>query len=214
MTRPILVLTLLAIYLAVAFGLRSYLQYRRTGSSGFRGISGPPLSVAWFGGVLFVIALVATVAAPLLAWRGIDPALSSPTVLRDAFGGVAFTAGTLFLLWSQGAMGRSWRIGVDHDEVTGLVTSGPFSWVRNPIFSGMLASGVGLVLLLPTVTSACAYTLLVVAIELQVRFVEEPYLLSVHGDSYRTYARRVGRFLPRIGRHGVGPTTCCTHNGS
>jgi protein-S-isoprenylcysteine O-methyltransferase Ste14 len=35
---------------------------------------------------------------------------------------------------------------------------------------------------------------------LQVRAVEEPYLLSVHGDAYATYAARVGRFVPGVGR--------------
>jgi hypothetical protein len=33
-----------------------------------------------------------------------------------------------------------------------------------------------------------------------VRCVEEPYLIRVHGDAYRSYARAVGRFLPGIGR--------------
>jgi protein-S-isoprenylcysteine O-methyltransferase Ste14 len=41
------------------------------------------------------------------------------------------------------------------------------------------------------------------AMEIQVRFVEEPYLERVHGDAYRRYAARTGRFLPGIGRsHG------------
>jgi protein-S-isoprenylcysteine O-methyltransferase Ste14 len=38
------------------------------------------------------------------------------------------------------------------------------------------------------------------ALELQVRAVEEPYLIRSHGDAYRAYAARVGRFLPGIGR--------------
>ena len=39
-------------------------------------------------------------------------------------------------------------------------------------------------------------------LELQVRAVEEPYLLRTHGDAYRAYAARVGRFLPGVGRFG------------
>jgi protein-S-isoprenylcysteine O-methyltransferase Ste14 len=34
----------------------------------------------------------------------------------------------------------------------------------------------------------------------QVRGAEEPYLLRVHGDAYRCYAARAGRFVPGIGR--------------
>lgn len=39
-----------------------------------------------------------------------------------------------------------------------------------------------------------------VALELQVRVVEEPYLLRTQGPEYASYALRVGRFLPGAGR--------------
>jgi protein-S-isoprenylcysteine O-methyltransferase Ste14 len=45
-----------------------------------------------------------------------------------------------------------------------------------------------------------ARVLFVVALELQVRVVEEPYLRSVHGENFVRYTSRVGRFLPGIGR--------------
>ena len=42
------------------------------------------------------------------------------------------------------------------------------------------------------------------AIELQVRAVEEPYLEHTHGVTYRTYGSRVGRFLPGLGLFRTG----------
>lgn len=46
-----------------------------------------------------------------------------------------------------------------------------------------------------------------VGLELQVRFVEEPYLLRTHA-TYASYASRVGRFLPGLGRlRGMLATT-------
>jgi protein-S-isoprenylcysteine O-methyltransferase Ste14 len=39
----------------------------------------------------------------------------------------------------------------------------------------------------------------VVAVEVSVRTVEEPYLLAAHGDDYRDYTASVGRFVPGIG---------------
>lgn len=48
--------------------------------------------------------------------------------------------------------------------------------------------------------AALGLILLVAAIELQVRFVEEPHLRNLHADTYRDYASRVGRLLPGIGR--------------
>jgi protein-S-isoprenylcysteine O-methyltransferase Ste14 len=40
----------------------------------------------------------------------------------------------------------------------------------------------------------------VIGLQIQVRLVEEPYLLRVHGDAYRRYAERTGRFVPWLGR--------------
>jgi len=48
-----------------------------------------------------------------------------------------------------------------------------------------------------------ALAALVVGLELQVRFVEEPYLRRGHGPGYERYAARAGRFLPRTGTRKV-----------
>jgi protein-S-isoprenylcysteine O-methyltransferase Ste14 len=97
-------------------------------------------------------------------------------------------------------MGRSWRIGVDRDVRTDLVSRGPFRFVRNPIFTWMTFASAGLVLLAPNWISVASFVILLVALELQVRGVEEPYLLQMLGDAYRRYAAATGRFLPGIGR--------------
>jgi protein-S-isoprenylcysteine O-methyltransferase Ste14 len=99
------------------------------------------------------------------------------------------------------SMGTQWRIGIDTDEQTGLVTDGAFGIVRNPIFSAMIVAGVGLALMVPNPISILGVVLLIAAIELQVRYVEEPHLRRLHNDAYTAYALRVGRFLPGIGRN-------------
>jgi protein-S-isoprenylcysteine O-methyltransferase Ste14 len=113
-------------------------------------------------------------------------------------------AGIGLTFWAQLAMGASWRIGVDPAERTALVTSGPFAVVRNPIFSTMALTAVGLTLMAPTAIGLIALAVLVGALEIQVRGVEEPYLRGVHGEAFAAYAARTGRFVPRItpGRAG------------
>lgn len=188
-------------YIALAFGLRSVIQLRRTGSTGFHGISGRPGSAEWSGGVLFVVALILGLAGCALARAGVL-ALAPPLDRADVrtAGLVLFAAGTAATLWSQFAMGSSWRIGVDERERTKLVTSGPFGLVRNPIFSAMLLAATGLALMVPNAAAIGAVVLLVIAVEIQVRLVEEPYLLKTHGADYAAYAARTGRFVPLLGR--------------
>lgn len=186
-------------FIAVAIGWRTWLQYRRTGDTGFRGFSGGGMEL--LASVLFVVGfLLAPIAAvfELLGWVASLPVLARPAVY--VVGVAVFGLGFWLTLLAQLHMGLSWRIGVRPSERTGLVTSGVFRWVRNPIFTGMLLALAGLVLLVPNAIAAVSALCTLAGLELQVRRVEEPYLLRTHGKTYRDYARSVGRFVPSLGR--------------
>lgn len=192
------------LFALLAFGVRTFVQLRRTGSTGFRGISGRGLER--LGGVLFAVAVVTSALTPLAALAGWIEPVQSLLELRWQLAGVALYAlGLAGTLWAQRAMGVSWRIGVDPSERTELVTEGPFRWVRNPIFTAMLLCTLGLVLLVPSTLAVAALLVLALAVELQVRLVEEPYLVRTHGETYRSWAARVGRFVPFIGRGVPAP---------
>ncbi len=193
-----LALGLYVLAVVVLFGLRSWVQHRRTGSTGFHGISGTPADAGWWGGVLFVVAMVLGLAGPVLAVVGATAVEASAGV--QVAGLVLALAGFAATLAGQTGMGASWRIGVDPAERTDLVTSGVFAYVRNPIFTAMAAAQFGVVLMVPTWVSAAALVALVAAVQLQVRAVEEPYLLVTHGAAYADYAASTGRFVPGIGR--------------
>jgi protein-S-isoprenylcysteine O-methyltransferase Ste14 len=70
----------------------------------------------------------------------------------------------------------------------------------------MTLATLGLLLLVPTLVSLLAVVALVVAVEIQVRLVEEPYLAATHGTAYLRYAASAGRFLPGIGRLAAEPS--------
>ena len=201
MSQAAVALALYAVYMVTAFGVRSVLQRRRTGSTGFHGISGSPGSAEWVGGVLFVCALLLGAVAPAAQLAGVVAPLAvldSSGVARA--GTILAVAGIVLTLVAQHAMGRSWRIGVDASEVTELVTTGPFAIVRNPVFAAMLPTGLGLALIAPNAVALAAVGVLLLALETQTRVVEEPYLLASHGQRYAEYAARVGRFAPGVGR--------------
>jgi protein-S-isoprenylcysteine O-methyltransferase Ste14 len=198
---PAIALAGYVLFLLLGFGLRSWLHWRRTGTTGFVGISGRVGSAEWTGGALFVAAVLAGGAAPALQAMGVvTPSAPLDTPVLHAVGIALYVLGTAGTLWAQLAMGASWRIGVEEHARTELVGAGPFRWVRNPIFSAMTVATVGLALMVPNVVAGIAVAALVVALEIQVRLVEEPYLARVHGDRYRRYAAATGRFVPGIGR--------------
>lgn len=199
---PVTALALYLVFAAVGFGWRSWTQRRRTGSTGFRGVSGRPGSLDWWAGVGFVGAILAGAAAPLLQLSGIlTPIGILHTPAVQATGLVAAIAGFAGTLYAQHGMGESWRIGVDPGETTLLVRTGVFGWVRNPIFTAMLVFAAGIALIAPNSLALAAFVVLLAAIELQVRVVEEPYLARIHGHAYIDYRAEVGRFVPGIGRN-------------
>ena len=84
-----------------------------------------------------------------------------------------------------------WRIGVDESERTALVTESAFRVARNPIFTAMVITAIGITMMVPNPLALAGLAALLVALELQVRGVEEPYLRTVHGNTYLSYASHV-----------------------
>jgi protein-S-isoprenylcysteine O-methyltransferase Ste14 len=205
---PALGLALFALYGALAFGLRMTVQLRRTGATGFAGLRSVSGSMEWICGSLLTIAVLLGIAGPVLQLsHALSPVAALDGGVADVLGAVLAALGIAGTVAAQFAMGDAWRIGVDASERTELVSDGPFSIVRNPIFAAMIPAFTGVALLAPNAATIAAAVVLVAALELQTRLVEEPYLAAVHGERYAVYAAKAGRFLPGVGRLRLEPTS-------
>jgi protein-S-isoprenylcysteine O-methyltransferase Ste14 len=199
MTRGWVAVALEIVFFVLAFGVRSWVQWRRTGATGFiRPRRGAP-AIELLASSLFVLSIVLLAAGPIADLAGASRIDALDSIGVALVGFVLATAGIVLTVAAQLAMGDSWRIGVDPDDRTELVTQGIFGVVRNPIFTAMVLASIGLALLVPNVWSVAALVVLVVGLEVQVRRVEEPYLHRTHGASYARYSATTGRFLPGIG---------------
>lgn len=190
----------LGIYCAgmvLAFGYRTFAQRVRTGSSGWVGVSRHASTIERFGAVLFGLALLGGALSLWLTSKSMVSALVLPPDIA-LLGLILEVAGLIAVVVAQDSMGDSWRIGVDPNKTTALVTTGVFRLARNPIFAALVCAQIGVLFVAPNVVSLVAVAALVAAIQIQVRVAEEPYLLNVH-PQYRDYATHVGRFLPRLG---------------
>ena len=148
--------------------------------------------------ILMGQAIVAAAAPGGLSALGtvFGPAMAA--LLRPV-GAVLLFGGFALVVVAHLDLGASWRIGIEEDARPGLVTTGLYRFCRNPIFLFILVGLVGLTLLLPTRLSVAMLIGAFIGIRQQA-LAEERYLLRAYGDAYRAYARRVGRFLPRMGR--------------
>ncbi|MDY3548372.1 isoprenylcysteine carboxylmethyltransferase family protein [Riemerella anatipestifer] len=101
------------------------------------------------------------------------------------------------LIWTiiaQGHMKNSWRIGIDTETKTELITEGLFKFSRNPIFFGMILSLIGLFLTTPNALTGLFLILGYVLIQIQIR-LEEEFLTNQHGQKYAIYKQKVRRLI-------------------
>ncbi|WP_448073919.1 isoprenylcysteine carboxylmethyltransferase family protein [Georgenia yuyongxinii] len=192
----------LGLYLAglvAAFGVRTWVHRRRTGSSGFRGLTGSPGSAKWWGGFLVAAALLLGAAGPALALAGTLAPRAVPPVLAWA-GLVVALAGFAGVLAAQAGMGAWWRIGVDATERTTLVTTGSSPWSATPFHRHALRAGGPSAAGSDGVERRGAGVCLLLASSLRSAGSRSPTCWPTHGQAYTTYATTVGRLLPGISR--------------
>jgi protein-S-isoprenylcysteine O-methyltransferase Ste14 len=148
-------------------------------------------------GGLSALALLATaiylIAPALVDWA----ALPFPGWLRWLGVGVALS-GFALLQWAHHALSRNWSDRPRLLSGQALVTTGPYRWVRHPIYTAFL-----IILSAPLLLTANWLVGLLwigsTALEVvsRVRY-EEALLADAFGDDYNRYAAHTGRLLPRI----------------
>ncbi len=122
--------------------------------------------------------------------------LPIPDALRW-FGFFLGLAGISLWTWAQIALGKEWSPQLQLREKHRLITTGPYTRMRHPLYSGMIVWAGGLAL-----TSA---NWIIVAIALLIGAVffirvprEEQMMIDEFGEEYREYMKRTGRVLPKI----------------
>lgn len=101
------------------------------------------------------------------------------------------------LIWTivaQNHMKDSWRIGIDEENQTRLITTGLFSVSRNPIFLGMIVSLGGLFLSTPNALTLVFLIVGYILIQIQIR-LEEEFLIRQHGEEYILYQQKTNRLI-------------------
>jgi protein-S-isoprenylcysteine O-methyltransferase Ste14 len=146
---------------------------------------------------LFVGLLLVFVSTRILEAAGVaTPAAIGPLQVT---GMALAAAGGLIALWSILAfvfVGRG--TAAPFDPPRRLVVSGPFRYVRNPIYIGAGLAMLGAAIYYGSAALLAYLGLLAVIIQLFVVWYEEPTLTRLFGAEYDTYRRRVRRWLPRI----------------
>jgi protein-S-isoprenylcysteine O-methyltransferase Ste14 len=134
------------------------------------------------------------VAAILLHWRYPVPFL--PAALpAAAVGGLVFLAGLALLVWAASTFRGAGTNVPTSKPTTTIVVAGPYRYSRNPIYVGMFLGLVGIAIGFDSLWPLVLLVPFFLVIRYGVVAREEAYLEHKFGDAYRTYKRRVRRWL-------------------
>lgn len=186
------------LFYGVAFFWRSYQTWRKTGINPYR-LTATEDVHGFTGKAYRLISLASAVVLTIFVfWDGLYAYLTPIAWLEifwlDVLGVVLLFASLTWILVAQMQMGNAWRIGIDEENPTDLVTGGIFQLSRNPIFLGVRLNFLGLFLILPNAITLTIWLLGDVMLQIQV-LLEEDFLLGAHGDAYQRYAQQVRRWI-------------------
>jgi protein-S-isoprenylcysteine O-methyltransferase Ste14 len=108
-------------------------------------------------------------------------------------------AGIAFAIWARRWIGRNWSSAVTIKEDHQLIRSGPYAWVRHPIYSGILSAMAGTALGIARYRGVVGAALFFLAFYLKSR-IEESFMRQTFGVAYEEYRRTTGAFFPRLRR--------------
>ena len=145
-------------------------------------------------GMLGFIAIIIFIIQP--EWLAFAQ-LSLPLWLRWAGLGLA-VFGFGLLQWAQHTLGKSWSDIPRMMQGQNLITSGPYRFIRHPIYTAFLLI-LGSLLFISSnwLVGLCWIGMTILEASSRIRF-EESLMLEFFGDEYRHYMKRTGRLLPRL----------------
>ena len=127
-------------------------------------------------------------------FRGGSLAIHSPVL--GAIGAVLFVSGLALAVWARVHLGRNWGMPMTQRAEPELVTSGPYRFVRHPIYSGLILGILG---------TALATNLLglIIAVVLTGYFyysasVEEKNLIATFPTAYPAYRMATKMIIPFV----------------
>jgi protein-S-isoprenylcysteine O-methyltransferase Ste14 len=122
--------------------------------------------------------------------------------VRESFwiavaGIVVTAAGVALAMWARLHLGDNWSGTVSIREQHELIRSGPYRWMRHPIYSGILLGMAGTILVVGEVRALIGFAAIAAALYAKAR-KEEGLLTREFGSSFETHRTHTGMFLPRL----------------
>ena len=113
------------------------------------------------------------------------------------FGVALYILAVIMRYWILHYLGHQWTVHVD--EKVGdrhLIRTGPYRFVRHPLYAEAFMEAVGISLALCSVPALAVAVLVFIPLEIHRAYFEEKYLKEIFGDEYIDYKKSVRAFFP------------------
>lgn len=141
----------------------------------------------------FVALFIYVIQPAWLAWGS----LPFPLWLRWT-GVVLALSGFALLQWSQNTLGKNWSDTPRMMKEQSLITSGPYQFIRHPIYTAfLLILGSTLLISANWFIGFAWIGMTILEVASRIGF-EENLMLEYFGEPYRDYMKRTGKLLPKL----------------
>jgi protein-S-isoprenylcysteine O-methyltransferase Ste14 len=136
----------------------------------------------------------------LLGWPNVHAGWLSErlwprSVAADWIGLATLAAGLAFAVWARVELGRNWSGSVTVKEGHELIRSGPYAYVRHPIYTGLIAALMGTAVTVGTLRAWVGVVIIVVAFLRKLR-TEEDFMRETFPGEYQRYSAQVPALIP------------------
>lgn len=182
--------------LIIAFWLIFLIYWTVTAASAKKTMNASQWWRGWALRMFLIIVVVLAFHTQLTQWSATLQTMEETNPLVDGIGGFLCGAGIAFAIWARYHLGRNWGMPMTRKKEPELVTSGPYAYVRHPIYTGVLTAILGSALV-----SGAWW--LVIFLTASVYFIysatmEEKYLMQIFPTQYPPYKKKTKMLIPFV----------------
>jgi protein-S-isoprenylcysteine O-methyltransferase Ste14 len=105
--------------------------------------------------------------------------------------------GVAFACWARYVLGRNWSSVVQVKEDHELIQTGPYHWVRHPIYTGLLLAFFGTAMAIGEWRGAICVAIVAVSFWFKLK-LEERWMRENFGSTYEQYMARTKALIPGV----------------
>lgn len=146
--------------------------------------------------LIIIVCSMISVIAPIVDWAYFGDQTYSTFV--TGLGLALIVIGISLRAWAVQKLGKHFTATVQLKDDHALITSGPYSVVRHPSYSGALMAVVGSAVFLNSIIgTVVAFSLMMIAYYIRIK-IEEQVLTGLFGNRYTDYSKRTKKLIPFI----------------